>query len=148
VILMTWIRILRESSGQPPGDNSCNLFTGPAGNPAGENRGTHIASAGGRTHFFALAIVAKMPIDMVVYVRTSLMIAATSCKLELDGKSDLHCIYEEDGTRNAMYVRCVNCMCATDLSCTLCSGCMSAWQNSKICNSHVLLNWSGYLDPL
>jgi hypothetical protein len=86
VILMPWIRILRECYRQPTGDNSCNLFIGPDGNPAGENRGTHIARAGGWTHFFPLAIVARMPIAMVEYVRTSDMIAASSCKIELGGK--------------------------------------------------------------
>jgi hypothetical protein len=40
-------------------------------------------------HFLALAMVARMPTDMVVYVRTSDMMAAISCKLELYSKSDL-----------------------------------------------------------
>jgi hypothetical protein len=67
-----------------------------------------------------------MPMAMVVYFLTSPMRDAISCKLELSSKSELHYTYEADGTIHAMYVRCVNCMSTTDLSCTICSGCKSA----------------------
>jgi hypothetical protein len=42
-------------------------------------------------HFFALAMVAKMPMAIVVYVLTSLMIAAISCKLGLNSNVSGHC---------------------------------------------------------